>query len=489
MAQNIGTLITAAIRPNDSLDLIASAFQNEIKGGLHSYSATTERDALIIERRQEGMLVYVADEQKFYKLNSGLTNSDWVEFSVGTNGNFLSISGGTVTGNTLFSSNLSASTIYLGSENIYDLINTAITGDTYVSGGTNVVVTQSGNVTGGTTFTVNVTGLTSNPISLDYSTFKSLSGSFITQQIYNVADSTDVFGYGTDYAFKLQTLSPVDSFPSGIELSGANYSNRLIQINLNNDKIVYFEDNNSRQFLNKQIESLPVVVSTKLVSGETLSIENDQQSLVYGSYSIQGGDLIVSGSGEFIVFSTEDNNTGGTVSAGNNIEVSGVTVSLQNNISLNSVSANTISGATLYSGSTNLYDIFLTTSDGNDITRVQNGLNTYTGGTGNNPTINVSGLTVNNINVSGISVFNTLSANTNIYLNNLPVSRIFTASTQSIVANVPFYVTHNLGTNFIKPLIYDETDFTEVVVSYTAQTNDLIIESNIGFTASIIIEG
>jgi hypothetical protein len=33
MAKNIGTLISSAIRPNDSLDPIASAFGNEIKGG------------------------------------------------------------------------------------------------------------------------------------------------------------------------------------------------------------------------------------------------------------------------------------------------------------------------------------------------------------------------------------------------------------------------------------------------------------------------
>lgn len=89
----------------------------------------------------------------------------------------------------------------------------------------------------------------------------------------------------------------------------------------------------------------------------------------------------------------------------------------------NSLSAGTISGDTLYSGSTNLYDIFLTSSDGNDITRLQNGLNTYTGGTANNPIINVSGLTINNINVSGNSVFNTLSALT------LSASTIYSGTT------------------------------------------------------------
>jgi hypothetical protein len=37
MSQNIGTLVSAAIRPNDSLDPIATAYGNEIKGGFVCY--------------------------------------------------------------------------------------------------------------------------------------------------------------------------------------------------------------------------------------------------------------------------------------------------------------------------------------------------------------------------------------------------------------------------------------------------------------------
>lgn len=86
MAKNIGTLVTAAIRPNDSLDLIASAFANEIKGGLHSATSSTDRDAIISERREWGMLCSVNDENKTYKLvyehNSNVItdNLNWVEF-------------------------------------------------------------------------------------------------------------------------------------------------------------------------------------------------------------------------------------------------------------------------------------------------------------------------------------------------------------------------------------------------------------------------
>ena len=56
---------------------------------------------------------------------------------------------------------------------------------------------------------------------------------------------------------------------------------------------------------------------------------------------------------------------------------------------VDSFSATTISGGTIYSGATNLYDIFLTENDGNDITRISGGTNINTGGTANNPIINL----------------------------------------------------------------------------------------------------
>ena len=87
MAQNTGTLITAAIRPNDSLDLIASAFANEIKGGLHSATASSDRNSIFEARREWGMLCYVINDDKTYQLTYGYSsttitdNSNWKEFS------------------------------------------------------------------------------------------------------------------------------------------------------------------------------------------------------------------------------------------------------------------------------------------------------------------------------------------------------------------------------------------------------------------------
>jgi len=87
MSQNIGTLVSAAIRPNDSLDPIASAFASEIKGGLHTATASGDRDAIIFERREWGMLCYLINDNKTYQLdynyadNDIMNNSNWVEFS------------------------------------------------------------------------------------------------------------------------------------------------------------------------------------------------------------------------------------------------------------------------------------------------------------------------------------------------------------------------------------------------------------------------
>jgi len=87
MSQNIGTLISASIRPNDSLDPIASAYASEIRGGLHTSSDTSARNNIIFERREWGMMCYVTSlDQTFqlkynYSSTNIMDNSNWVIFS------------------------------------------------------------------------------------------------------------------------------------------------------------------------------------------------------------------------------------------------------------------------------------------------------------------------------------------------------------------------------------------------------------------------
>lgn len=92
MSQNKGTLITSPIRPNDSLDQIATAFGNEIKGGHHVYATKSEMDDIIFERRDWGMLVTIYNDgvnNNTYQLKYGyddvdITNNlNWVIYTPG----------------------------------------------------------------------------------------------------------------------------------------------------------------------------------------------------------------------------------------------------------------------------------------------------------------------------------------------------------------------------------------------------------------------
>ena len=98
MAQNVGTLVGAAIRPLTDTMPIASAYATEIKGGLHFAETIIERDAIIEERREWGMMCYVTDDYQTYQLQYNplviggtisMSNSNWELFS-GSGGGGLS---------------------------------------------------------------------------------------------------------------------------------------------------------------------------------------------------------------------------------------------------------------------------------------------------------------------------------------------------------------------------------------------------------------
>jgi len=90
--QNIGTLVGAAIRPLNDTMPIASAFAFEINGGHHQVATLAERDAIMVQRRQWGMLCTVyndssASNNATYQLKYGhfsavsSDNQNWVVFS------------------------------------------------------------------------------------------------------------------------------------------------------------------------------------------------------------------------------------------------------------------------------------------------------------------------------------------------------------------------------------------------------------------------
>lgn len=95
MAQNIGTLVGAAIRPIDDTMPIPSAYAFEINGGHHQVATLAARNSIIVERRQWGMLCTVysdptSSNNATYQLKRGnystviTDNQNWVLFSGGS---------------------------------------------------------------------------------------------------------------------------------------------------------------------------------------------------------------------------------------------------------------------------------------------------------------------------------------------------------------------------------------------------------------------
>ena len=107
-----------------------------------------------------------------------------------------------------------------------------------------------------------------------------------------------------------------------------------------------------------------------------------------------------------------------TVQNGLNTYTGGTALHPTVNVSGGTVNNWNVTGGTMSSGGTNLYSIFQTIGSDTNHTKVQNGTNTYTGGTAALPTVNVSALTIATLTVSGASVFtggitaNTISATT-----------------------------------------------------------------------------
>lgn len=86
MAKYKGTVaITGPISPTDTLDLYATHLASLGQGGYRSVLTLVDRDAILPLRREAGMVVYVIETQKEYRLVGGILNTNWSEIS-GTGG-------------------------------------------------------------------------------------------------------------------------------------------------------------------------------------------------------------------------------------------------------------------------------------------------------------------------------------------------------------------------------------------------------------------
>ena len=86
MAALKGTILASKIVPTDSLDTYATHDDTYGRGGHRSVDTIVERDEISLERRKEGMTVYVKSTKVKYVLEGGLTNEFWTPETSGSGG-------------------------------------------------------------------------------------------------------------------------------------------------------------------------------------------------------------------------------------------------------------------------------------------------------------------------------------------------------------------------------------------------------------------
>lgn len=71
--------VTSVIAPTAGSDTYPVTDPKYGKGSLRTVVDLTERDDISADRREVGMIVYVAGLNKYYKLESGTSNANWRE--------------------------------------------------------------------------------------------------------------------------------------------------------------------------------------------------------------------------------------------------------------------------------------------------------------------------------------------------------------------------------------------------------------------------
>jgi hypothetical protein len=79
---NKGTLVVSTIRPITQGLGIPTVLSDEVKGGFHNVSDSTERDNIPVGIRQLGMLVYITSTDTWFQLRTVIdsdlsNNSNW----------------------------------------------------------------------------------------------------------------------------------------------------------------------------------------------------------------------------------------------------------------------------------------------------------------------------------------------------------------------------------------------------------------------------
>jgi hypothetical protein len=146
------------------------------------------------------------------------------------NREFLNLSGGTVTGDTLFTANLSAATIFSGSTNLSDLLTSVVSGGTKVGNGINTftsgtLINTSINITGGSFNELYTSGETQ----FFQASANTLSGGTIFSANTNIYDIfVNKVNAGSNVLIGGTSISPIVNIVDSPSFSNINYSGTSI---------------------------------------------------------------------------------------------------------------------------------------------------------------------------------------------------------------------------------------------------------------------
>lgn len=343
--KNIGTLVTAAIRPNNSDDKIASAYAIEIKGGLHSYATKIERDAIIVERRAWGMLANV--------YNDGVNNATWqlkygyFNTTISDNRNWVKFTGSTSAGVGFWidpvksvESNQPASPAdgdrYILGPSPTGVVWSSLTEDIVVQWDSNTsqwiqyspsdgmsvrilnqpnsIYRYDGNTSNwvreNVNQVINITATSSNAIT--YTGYDTKLLSYTQDSLYIVQFATA--NSGATMSLNINGLG-ARSVKQQTNAGIADFTGKDVSVNVKYSMIydgVYFR-------LNKP-KSDPTFVKYHILPDETVIVPAYQQYLVYGNLEVEG-TLNVDPLGKVVVMNGALNVNGGTVSNSSNVQL------------------------------------------------------------------------------------------------------------------------------------------------------------------------
>ena len=252
-------------------------------------------------------------------------------------------------------------------------------------------------------FSINTYGSTGSILQSYHNTtrlYMPTTGSFLVQS-HSAGMTSAVFDIDGGVGLRYNSVTKFETTNEGVDIFGSINTNSIVTANTVNDILVRDVDG-----------------TFKVRDVSTIS---DSTRVQYGLNTYTGG--------------TDNLPT---------VNISGLTV---DNVTVSGESTfESISATTIISGSTDLYDIFITEVDGNDVTRVQPGTNTFTGGTDNLPTVSlVDSPSVDNITVSGSGEFDLISGNT-IYSAGTNLEDIFvTAEEIKYQENIQYALTEDVS--------------------------------------------